>query len=134
VARSGFEWGWDAFVALGTLALALATFVLAWGTRRMAQATRADVRAQWRPAITPGADPEVTYIERDKVIALSIKNVGRGAAYCVDAGLDIGGFVAPASMAVPGTMQPRNYAVFAAGDEIDLYFTHVNDAPKEKAH
>jgi hypothetical protein len=35
----GFDWGWDSFVALGTLLLAISTGVLAWITRAVATKT-----------------------------------------------------------------------------------------------
>lgn len=38
-AASGFQWGWDTFVALGTLLLAISTGSLAWITRRVATKT-----------------------------------------------------------------------------------------------
>src|SRR5947207_1820977 len=49
---SAWAFGWEALVALGTIGLALATTVLAWSTRRVAQATQAEISASWRPVLT----------------------------------------------------------------------------------
>lgn len=48
---SGYVWGWDTWVAIGTVALAAGTAVLALQTKRLARATAADVAGQHRPVI-----------------------------------------------------------------------------------
>lgn len=128
----GFEWGWDALVAIGTIGLAIGTFLLAWSTRNAARATASEVRAQWRPAIAPTADVEVDYVTDTSDIAmmiLGIRNVGRGAAYYVDAALDVGNVFIPASLALPGEWQPVNLAVLPVGEALDLHFTHLDERP-----
>jgi len=57
LAQNPWAFGWDAFVAIGTLALAVVTFVLVLLTRKLAKASAAELRAQWRPVILPASDP-----------------------------------------------------------------------------
>jgi hypothetical protein len=131
VESAAFEWGWDALVAIGTLALAVATVLLAWSTRRMAKATAQDVAAQWRPALTPGHDVEVRHDERTKHAMATLRNVGAGAAYYLDIGLDLGGTIIPAAPWEPDGAQPSNFAVLPAGESIDLHFMGVDERPEK---
>jgi positive regulator of sigma E activity len=51
--------GWEALVAIGTLLLALVTFLLVRGTADLARSSEADIQAQWRPVILPASyDPD----------------------------------------------------------------------------
>jgi len=130
----GFTWGWDAFVAAGTLALAFATLALALATRRMAGAAAADIRSQWRPAIAPGTDVEVEFLDRqgvrgDGVVILNVQNVGRGAAFELDAGLDLGDAVVPASPWALDEPAPRNLSILPPGEDFDFYFDFLDQRP-----
>jgi hypothetical protein len=128
---SAWGFGWEALVAIGTMLLAGATFVLAWSTRRMAKATAQDVSAQWRPAIAPGEDVEVAYEEERQQLSVTIRNVGRGAAYYLDAGLDFGTAVFPAQGSGPETTMAHNFAVVPVDETRVLNFTHIKERPKE---
>jgi hypothetical protein len=105
---SAWEFGWEALVAIGTLGLALATAVLAWSTRRVAQATQAELSASWRPVLMLvdstwrdrrpwTAVPGVTYLPgdtrslvvSDDLVRITIVNVGRGPAIGVTLRLDL---------------------------------------------
>ena len=125
----GFQWGWDAFVAIGTIALAIGTLILASSTRRTARASAEDVRAQWRPAIAPGQHVDVEFDE--DVMVVGVRNVGRGAAYYVDAALGVDGTYVPAGAAVPGQRRVENFAVLPVGDELRLCFELVDERPTE---
>jgi hypothetical protein len=80
-----FTWGWDAFVAIGTLGLALATGSLAWSTKALALASRKEERAQWRPALVPTNPAPVDYDDASGFMSFEIRNVGRGPAFGVNA-------------------------------------------------
>jgi hypothetical protein len=92
---ASFEWGWDAFAAIGTIALAFGTVVLALSTRGVAKASAEDVRAQWRPVVVPGSEVDVQFEEDFEVMAITVRNVGRGAAYYVDVALGVDGIYWP---------------------------------------
>lgn len=132
--EGSFAWGWDALVAIGTLALAFGTVFLAWGTRQVARATGEEIRSQWRPVIAPGADVEVEYLEEGGVTGkgvaiLAIQNIGRGAAYAVDAGLDLGETVVPVSPWGLVDSEPRNLTALPSQDSCDLYFDSLDVRP-----
>lgn len=90
---AAFEWGWDTVVALGTLGLAVFTGALAWSTRALAQATRKDHQAQWRPVVVAESDG-VVGVTTDSggriVLGIDVRNVGRGPAFAVQAQLRSG--------------------------------------------
>jgi hypothetical protein len=89
---SPWEFGWDALVAIGTLALASGTVFLAWTSSNLAQTSEADLRAQWRPVllVPPVVEsrdgttiPGISYTaERLRV---HVENVGRGPALYLEA-------------------------------------------------
>lgn len=112
---SAWTFGWEALVALGTLGLAGATAFLAWLTRRVAAASAADVRAQWRPVLLPGEGPVVVAASRDGV-KVPIRNAGRGPALFVRTTLD------------PLGASPENWSLgaVAPGDEVELTFRNVH--------
>jgi hypothetical protein len=76
----------EGWVAIGTLLLAAATFVLAWHTRRLAQSSAADLQAQWRPIILPyssrpqGGQDVFEHDEIDGTMKILTRNAGRGPA------------------------------------------------------
>lgn len=128
---ASFEWGWDTFVAFGTIALALGTFLLALSTRGAARASAEDVRAQWRPVIAPGEEVDVEFDEDFDVMTVSVRNVGRGAAYYVDAALGVDGMYTPADPSVPGRREVENFAVFPADADLRLCFALHDERPSE---
>jgi hypothetical protein len=92
-----WEFGWDALVAIGTLALACVTFFLALFTARMASKTSAlatetaeDVRSGVRPALIDAAGqaaPEMEFGGRTMDgfkdygwLKVAVRNAGRGPA------------------------------------------------------
>lgn len=95
-----FSWGWDALVAIGTLALAAVTAWLAWSTRALARASRNDERAQWRPVLVPDSRASVDYDEGTGVMAFEVRNVGRGPAFGVNAQIRTG--KRPIGASIPG--------------------------------
>jgi hypothetical protein len=60
VCGSGFSnWaGWDALVAMGTLGLAVATFVLGWQARGQVRLQRRQLEASTRPFVFPSPTVE----------------------------------------------------------------------------
>src|SRR4051812_23825245 len=86
--KTHLEIGWDMFVALGTLGLAIFTAALAWTTRGLARASSADQRAQWRPVLVPAHqrvdEPEPGICEID------LRNAGRGPALGVNGNMRTG--------------------------------------------
>jgi hypothetical protein len=84
----------EGWVAIGTIALALATCVLAGFTYKLAKASAADARAQWRPVLIPGAMPgttmhdSVSYDAATSKLQVPIQNVGRGPAIFLQTELD----------------------------------------------
>lgn len=103
VVLATFEWGWDFFVALGTLGLAGFTAWLAKATRDLASAGREEQRAQWRPVMVAAADDEITQqLEEGRItLTVSLRNIGRGPAFAVQSQLRNGRNAVGAS--VPGT-------------------------------
>src|SRR5947209_12424609 len=98
-----FSWGWDSFVAIGTLALAIGTW-LAWSTRTMAAASRDDERAQWRPVLVPDQNGAVDYDDETGEMSFWVRNVGRGPAFGINAQLRSGNRPLGASVPTgPGT-------------------------------
>lgn len=91
ISAGASEWafGWEALVAIGTLALALATGHLAWATKRTADAARDEQAGQWRPVIIP-LDSGFWYSDDDGSVSVEVtlENQGRGPALCVHAALD----------------------------------------------
>jgi hypothetical protein len=130
---SQWGWGWDALVAIGTLALALATFGLAIGTFLTARAAGLEIRSKWRPVIVPAADVQVNWIEHDEVVVLAIRNIGEGGAFDVDAGLDLGGSIFPASRLAHGDTEPMNFAALPPAESLTLRFTHIHEQPTSAA-
>jgi hypothetical protein len=112
-----WELGWDALVALGTLALAFVTAALAWTTRRLARATGQEVRALSRPLLLPAHDAEVQVAVAQKsygplnVLRIPMRNAGNGPALRVAIAVDAAGL---------GPWQATvHIPAIAAGDEID---------------
>jgi hypothetical protein len=99
-ALATFEWGWDAFVALGTVGLAAVTAWLAWSTRSLAAAATRDQRAQWRPVVAVSTHAPVEYDDKTGAMSLEVRNVGRGPAFGVNAQLRSG--KQPLGASVPG--------------------------------
>jgi hypothetical protein len=62
-----WEWGWDALVAIGTLALAVVTVVLAWSTRRMARAAAQDVARN--AGVVHHVGREQTHLHRHRLLS-----------------------------------------------------------------
>ena len=58
---SPWSFGWDALVALGTLALAGSTIFLALRTAALARSTATDVAAQDRPVLVPAHELDLKY-------------------------------------------------------------------------
>jgi hypothetical protein len=114
VEMSRWEIGWDSLVAVGTLLLAMVTAGLALSTRALAEASKADLRAQWRPVILPALDPPsrraITY-DRG-LLRVRIQNGGQGAALYIRTTID------------PLGISPEHWSLgaLAAGDEQELRF------------
>jgi hypothetical protein len=95
----------NAFVGIGTLALALATFVLAWIAWRSMRLTRVSVERSHRPVVVPAASSNevVSRLGRiseasagmtmhDDLLVLPIENVGAGPAINIRGGAEaVGG-------------------------------------------
>jgi hypothetical protein len=112
--------GWTTVVALATGGLAVATFVLAFKTRSLADSTRDELVAQWRPALVPGTgDFLISYSEDAKTLSTRVRNAGRGPAAYIRVHLD------------PFQMSPANWhrAVLAPGEQVDLTFAPLPEAP-----
>ena len=101
VHRFFFWGGWNSLVAIGTLALASATYSLMRGTRQLASASDAEVRAQWRPVLIA----RDVVIDANDEVRLRVENVGRGPALASRAEL------AELSRPDPGIAYPRNVVV-----------------------
>jgi hypothetical protein len=125
---ASFEWGWDTFVAIGTLGLAAFTAALAWKTSALANATSDDQRAQWRPVLIGTTDPDLrTYTDNNgrDVLIMGVRNVGRGPAFAVQAQLRFG------DKSSDGASQPGSTNVLAAGESMELDLV-VNDESRRR--
>ncbi|HEX5762779.1 MAG TPA: hypothetical protein VFY04_06620 [Solirubrobacterales bacterium] len=113
------------------MALAAGTFVLALSTRRAAKASTEDVRAQWRPVMVPGK-VDVEFEDDFDVMVIPVQNVGRGAAYYIDAALGVDGIYWPAHDSAPGQQGVENLAVVPPAADLRLCFDcsdgHVSEA------
>jgi len=108
--------GWEAIVALGTLALALATVVLAWKTKMLADESVQDRASQSRPVLVPGvADPATPPVEVRGSLVLRVRNAGRGPALDVQA------------LAATRAPQPWDSGAVSPDTESVLEFTDVGD-------
>jgi len=140
VHEGGFALGWNALVALGTLALAFGTFFLALQARNEARAVkresqqiaeqvtlqREQLDAGQRPYVIPVADPDWSwkdglgrYAQEQWKYLLPVKNAGLGPALNVQGSLDFG----PPS----GVKAPIIRTNLAPGDSDDLRL-HVEAA------
>lgn len=95
---SGFDW--TVIVASGTVLLAIGTAWLAWQTRKLAMASTADQRSQWRPILTVDSEGRVEYEEATGELSFELRNVGRGPAFSVSAQLRSG--TKPLAASTPG--------------------------------
>ena len=111
---TAWQFGWEALVAIGTLAFAAVTLFLVLSTRRVAQASAADMRAQWRPVLLPGSGL-IAHKPTEQWLRLPIRNAGRGPALFVRTLLD------------PLNISPDNWSLgaLAPGDEVELTFSNV---------
>jgi hypothetical protein len=86
-----WEIGWDTFVAIGTILLAVFTWRLAARTRQLAAETAADQRAQWRPVLMPhhntpeeldhgNPTPALKFKRVAEDLSVYVRNAGRGPA------------------------------------------------------
>lgn len=144
VHEGGFDLGWNAFVALGTLALALGTFFLALQARNEAGAVeresqqiaeqvtlqREQLEAGQRPYVIPFAPTDWSwkdgigrYGQGQWKYLLPVKNAGPGAALNVQGSLDFG----PPS----GVKAPIIRTSLGPGDSDDLRL-HVEAAWSQK--
>src|SRR4051794_11432805 len=82
-----WAFGWEALVAVGTLALAGGTAWLAWTTRSVARATQAELAAAWRPLLVfHSASVEQRDGPADvRILLFAVRNDGRGPALSVAA-------------------------------------------------
>jgi hypothetical protein len=126
VVLGAFSWGWDSFVAIGTLALAAGTVWLAWSTRMMASASRKDERAQWRPALVPSVDAPVQYDDGTGEMSFEVRNAGRGPAFGINAQLRSG--KRPVGASVPSG---AGTAVAVAPGERFLLLCRVSDPSQQ---
>jgi hypothetical protein len=125
IAATGWDWGWDAMVAIGTLVLALMTGGLAIGTflmakrtkheaeatKDMAEATkdmvevaRQTLSATTHPKLTVRSDRPILF-GVDGHIALTVHNLGSGPATITETTLTLAGTTVPAAM-VPEVIRP----------------------------
>jgi len=112
--------GWDTFVALGTLALAVATGGLAFVTWKLSDSASAEARGQVRPVLVPGigrgvvGNPKTSsaLLHTDRRLFVNIRNVGTGPALFVRVALEPTG----------NSPSQGPIAVMAAGDEMQLEF------------
>lgn len=118
---SPWEFGWDALVAVGTLALAAVTGSLALMTWRLARAAGAEARSQTRPVLIPGVGGAIAGavstnpLEHDvtrQQLRINVRNAGRGPALFVRVALE------------PSSSSPTDgpLAAMAPGDEVQLVF------------
>jgi hypothetical protein len=85
-----WTFGWEALVAIGTITLAAVTAGLAWSTRTVAQATRDEIGAAWRPVLLPQSAEIMQRSAQSPVsLKIKVKNVGRGPALEVTARLEL---------------------------------------------
>jgi hypothetical protein len=76
--HAGFDW--TALAAIAAIALAIVTGWLAFSTRKLARASTADQRAQWRPILTVDPEGHVDYDDATGELSFELRNVGRGPA------------------------------------------------------
>jgi hypothetical protein len=121
VAVGPWELGWNALVAIGTLALAFGTGGLAVMTWRLARSAAAEARSQARPALIPGrggnvleaiSQARLEYRPEQQHLVVNIRNAGRGPALFVRVALE------------PSGNSPSSgpLAAMAPGDEVQLVF------------
>jgi len=90
IATTAWAFGWEACVALATLALALVTWRLARSTRSLASSTREEAAATWRPVLTTPARI-IVEIHGDDLLKFNVwvRNIGRGVALAIDVRLSL---------------------------------------------
>lgn len=107
--------GWDALVAIGTVLLALVTYLLVRRTGTLARFSETEIRAQWRPIILPApySHPEDSALNyADGFLYAGIQNAGRGPALYIRAQIE------------PDGVSPEYWPLgaLAAGDKYELKF------------
>jgi hypothetical protein len=110
---------WDPLIAIGTIALSMATFWLARRTSNLAGTSAADLQAQWRPIVVPSFHPVLgdpaDYNSSDGTLGVRIRNGGRGPALYLRTELD----------PIGPTARQGPLASLAVGDEQVLRFEGV---------
>ena len=122
--------GWEALVAIATFVLAMFTWRLAARTRDLAKESEADERAQWRPVLLPvnedssrfrwGVPNEgLYYSQRLERLAVPIRNSGRGPALHVRVQLE--------RVGTEGAVSPWNWSLGAvgSGEKVELVFDNA---------
>ncbi|HXD55668.1 MAG TPA: hypothetical protein VN618_12990 [Solirubrobacteraceae bacterium] len=120
-----WRFGWTALAAIGTLVLAVVTALLAWSTRKLADASTADQQAQWRPVLSVNPDGKVDYDEPNNLLAFTVRNVGRGPAFGTNAQVRSG--TRSLGSSIPGLGAPA-----LAPEEAFYLQCNINDSRQPK--
>jgi hypothetical protein len=129
MAETAWTFGWNALVAVGTLALAAVTALLALSTRRLArdtarlaEETADEIASSIRPLLVPVAETARTYIVEDPhglTLRMTVRNGGSGPAAFVRAFHD------------PSETSPENWSLgsLARGESVELVFRVLSYTP-----
>ena len=126
VHHSGVDW--TALAAIGTFAVALITAWLAVSTRKLARASTADQRAQWRPILTVGPDGQVDYDDTTGKLSFELRNVGRGPAFGVRAELRRG------PQPIGGSTPGLGATALAPGESFRLHARITDPSNHKRGH
>jgi hypothetical protein len=81
--------------------------------------------------VVPGASADVEF-EEDSLL-LAVRNVGRGAAYYVDAALGVDGMYTPADPSTLASGRVQSLAVLPIDDRLGLFFALHDGGPPSEA-
>jgi len=118
-AAAPWAFGWDALVACGTIALALATVILGLITRGVAKATAEEVQSQSRPVLlATSLNRSSVILLRGEQLHLRIRNGGKGPAFEIRCRLEPGG-LAPEDWSSGILEQDQSETLHFSGSELE---------------
>jgi hypothetical protein len=137
-ATNDFAWafGWEALVAIGTLALAVFTAWLALSTRSLARETSRELRATWRPVLVVDNVTSAVWLRffdghDTGTLRFTLRNDGRGPALGLEAHIDRASGTAPRAPSIDLGILPTGASREVTAHGVPV---HVDDNADDSDH